>query len=299
MQIDGIQTSVVASALGDDLRQIPLACRQIGYDGVLLDCLVGPVNLLDLSGSAQREIRHLFAREERQIAGLQMELSGRGFEIHTDADRQLDQIERVLKAARDLMVPTVCLDLGRLPEPPRERKISPPVVKAHSLIIIPETVENIPENAVDEADPSAAIWVKNIAVELARRSDRYGVVLAMRVGLSSIRSVEAFIAQADCPWFGIDLDTVAALRDRREVSSVLSSGGQRMRHIRLRDAFRGTDGRTRPAMPGEGEVDMSGLFGLLHEGGWKGWISIDPTDLPDRSTAVSRGMEILSRYGAR
>jgi sugar phosphate isomerase/epimerase len=191
----------------------------------------------------------------------------------------------------------VCVDLGPLPEPARTATAKPKVDPAAAgLIIIPTAAEvqavNAPEPEV-KGDPGFESSVDAALAELGRRADRYGAMVALRSELSSFAALERALRAADCPWFGVDLDPVAVLRDRWEVDEVFSRVGPLIRHVRARDAVAGQDRRTKPAVIGAGDTNWGQLLALLDEAGYTGWLAVDPLELADRTAAARQGLAHL------
>jgi sugar phosphate isomerase/epimerase len=129
--------------------------------------------------------------------------------------------------------------------------------------------------------------------ELGGRADRLGVTIAFRSDLASLAALERALSAAACPWFGIDLDPVALLRDEWTADEAFSRLGTLVRHVRGRDAVLGADRRTRPAVIGQGSTNWGELLADLDSAGYRGWITIDPLELPDRARAAGAGASYL------
>jgi sugar phosphate isomerase/epimerase len=69
--------------------------------------------------------------------------------------------------------------------------------------------------------------------------------------------------------------------------------GALIRHVRARDAIKGTAHRTKPAILGRGDTDWPHLLANLDGAGYEGWLTIDPVDLPDRRAAAVAGLAYL------
>jgi sugar phosphate isomerase/epimerase len=162
----------------------------------------------------------------------------------------------VLETAAGLQAPLVCLDVGNLPDK-------------------------------DTTQVDAALS------ELGRRADRYSVVVALRSELASLAALQRAMKSAACPWFGLDLDPVAALHDDWSIAEIFARMGNLIRHVRGRDALLGADRRTHSTPIGDGSVDWPQLPRLLNEAGFSGWISIDPMDLTDRRAGAAAGLRHL------
>jgi sugar phosphate isomerase/epimerase len=126
-------------------------------------------------------------------------------------------------------------------------------------------------------------------LELARRADRHGVILALRGELVSFSDLEKSAKTGDCPWFGIDFDPVAALRDEWSSDEIFSRMGQLIRHVRARDAILGSEKRTKPVVIGTGSLDWRKLLADLEGAGFRGWVTIDPVELPQPRAAAQSG----------
>jgi sugar phosphate isomerase/epimerase len=137
--------------------------------------------------------------------------------------------------------------------------------------------------------------VDSAMFELGRRADRYGVTLAFRTDLASFAAIQRALAAAACPWFGLDLDPAAVLRDAWSTDEVFSRLGPLIRHVRARDAL-AAGARTRPAIVGQGNVNWDELFTALDDTGYRGWITTDPIELPERATAATLALTHLHRF---
>jgi len=295
------QFSILASALSPDAREAARAARTTGFNGMLFQPRGGDINLTDLSSTGRREFLHVLSGENQQLVGLTVDVGAKGFGPGADIDRLIDRLERVMEASAELHAPLVCVELGPLPEPPRVEKPKPKIKPEEAgLIIIPTTTfqpEAHPTPAPVEPDPGPReYWTAQLddtLNTLGARADRYSVTLAFRSALASFAAIEHAIARSNCPWFGIDLDPVAMLRDAWDRHEIFSRLGPLIRHVRGRDALLGADRRTKPAPIGQGATDWSELLTLLDEAGYASWITIDPTELPDRATSAAAALRHL------
>lgn len=289
------QLGVVASALTSDLRQAPRLARQLGFSGLLVDASSRNLNLSDLSSTGRRELIHLFSNDDQKLIGLQLELGGRGLAPGSDVDGAIWRIDRALQAAAGLGAPLVCVDLGPLPQPAVAPQSSPSVSPEHAgLILIPEPVERAPKaEPSPPPDPAFVAQVQSALAEVGARADRYNVMIAFSSTLASFAALHQAVQSVRCPWFGIDLDPVAVLRDAQTRDQILSASGPLIRHVRARDAVVGEDKRTKPAPVGRGDTKWTDLLTLLDEGGYTGFITLDPSELSDRGAAAVSGAKYL------
>ena len=293
----------MAAALSSDPRQGARLSREIGFAGLQFDVSSGSLDLLGLSASGRREVRRVLSSESQQLIGLRHDLGPKGFGPGTDVDRTLNQAGKAMEVAAGLSAPLLCVDLGPLPAPPPQSQPKPKVTPEQAgLILLPEPTKLAPpvrNEPVVPPDPAFVAQVNAGLVELGRLADRYSVVTAFRSELASFASLEQALREANCPWFGVDLDPVAAVRDEWVLDEILSRLGRLIRHVRGRDAVRGADRRTRPAVIGQGSVDWNALLLNLKQADYKGWITIDPLELPDRYTAARAGLGWLRQTVAR
>jgi sugar phosphate isomerase/epimerase len=296
--------AVVAEALAGDVREAVRLSRAGGFSGVQVEAY-GAVNLPELSISGCRDFKHLLAVHEQELVALRVDIGAKGFSTGADVDRVLARLEKGMAAAAGLGTRLMGVDIGPLPNPPRQSQPRPAITPQQAgLILLPSEViassgrastgeEMIPA----EVDPVLTAQVDGALMELGQRADRYGVVVAFRSELAGFAALERALKAADCPWFGVDLDPVAVLQDEWDMDEVFSRLGMLIKSVRARDALRGTDRRTRPAGIGQGSVDWGELMADLDEVGYRGWITVDPMELGDRVAAARAGGEYLKRIG--
>jgi sugar phosphate isomerase/epimerase len=303
MPTDSLPLGVVAAALSTDARDAARLSRQLGFSGLQFDGQSSSIDLTQLSASGRREFRHVLASQNQQLIGLRAESGPSGFASGADVDRALAHIERVMEAAAGLGAPLVCLDLGPLPPAPQAAPPKPRVTPAMAgLILLPESASSKPPPSEPAAPPPHPEMLEQIAAamdELGRRADRFNIMLAFRSELASLASLKQATTSVNCPWFGIDLDPVAILRDGWDIDEVFSQLGPLIRHVRGRDALVGADRRTKPAAIGQGKVDWPALLHNLDQSTYRGWLALDPVELPDRQAAAVAAREHLSRLAMR
>ena len=305
MRTERLKLSVVAAAVSQDPRLAPTRAREAGFSGLLFDAYSSALNIPDLSGSGRREFRQMLSAQDQQLVGLRWDAGPKGLSVGADVDQVLSRLDRVMEAAAGLMSPLVCADLGPLPEPPPEAKPRPKVTPEQAGLILLPTAAEVSAAREAEArqaerrapDPSFVSQADGALAELGRRADRYGVTVAFRSELASFAALDRALRQAHCPWFGVDLDPVSILRDDWDADEVFSRLGELVRHVRARDAVSGADRRTRPAVVGKGNVDWGQLLSNLEGAGYASWITVEPTELTDRTAAaIAARKHLLAQF---
>jgi sugar phosphate isomerase/epimerase len=291
-----VQISVTASALTSDARAAPRLARQAGFGGLVFDAYSAALNLPELSSSGRREFRRLLSAEAQPLVAVQCDLGAKGFGPGADVERELSHLDRAMEVAAELGAGCVCVELGPLPPAPIRAKPKPAVTREQAgLIILPAPAPAPEQPTAPPPDPSVVSQVNTALSELCARADRYRMTVALSSSLSSFVSLQHAMTGVACPWFGVDLDPVAILRDEWDSDEVFSVLGPLIRHVRARDAVVGADRRTRPAVVGRGSVEWSRLVASLDESGYRGSVTMDPTELPDRAAAALAGREFLGR----
>jgi sugar phosphate isomerase/epimerase len=284
--------SLLASALSVDPRQAPRAARLAGFKGLLFDVWSPSLNIADLSATGRREFHHLLANESQQLVGLQMDLGDKGLSLGADVDKQIARLDRAMESAASMQTPLLCVDLGPLPLPPTTLQTKPSIQNA-GVIIIPTLQAPPPTQTSPPPDPALVSQVNSALLEIGERADRYNMTLAFSTSLASFAALQQALISANCPWFGIDLDTVAILRDEWSQDEIFSAVGQLIRHVRAGDAIIGADNRTKPAVIGHGSTDWRELLAALDATGYHGFITIDSMEFPDRLAAANAGAKYL------
>jgi hypothetical protein len=286
---------ILASALSGDPRQAPRAARVAGFKGLLFDVWSQSLSIPDLSATGRREFHRLLANEAQQLVALQMDLGERGLSLGADVDKQIARLDLAMQSAASLQAPLLCVDLGPLPQPAISAKPKPSIQNA-GAIIIPTLQAPLPTQTSPLPDPAQVSQVNAALLEIGARADRYNMTLALSSSLASFAALQQAIASANCPWFGIDLDTIAILRDEWPQDEIFSAIGPLIRHVRARDAVIGAEHRTKPAVIGRGSTDWSELLATLDAADYNRFITIDSMELPDRLPAATAGAKYLREF---
>jgi sugar phosphate isomerase/epimerase len=293
--------AVNASALSTDPREAATLARRSGFAGLLFDAYSSALTVTDLSSTGRREFRHILSAQDRQLVGFRVDLGVKGFGPGADVDRLLSQLEKVMETAAAMASPLLCVDTGPLPEAPA-RPISKPKITAEQagLILIPtfSAPEEEPAPAPPPTPAEAAFQsqVDAAMLEMGVLADRYNITVALHSDLSSFAALDRALTAARCPWFGVNLDPAAILRDIWNLDEIFARLGPHIRHVRARDAVAGADRRTKPASVGRGDTKWDHLLSNLEGADYHGWITFDPNDLAERANAAIAGLKYLKMH---
>jgi len=296
--------AIVSTTYSPDPRQAMSLARTANFKAIQFDARSASLDLTDLSQSGRREFRQILASNELELVGPRASTGPKGLAASADIDQILSRLNKVFESAASLQAPLVCLDLGPLPEPARTVKPKPKIDPAQAGLIIlpgstsflddpanaPEPEESRPADSAFEAAVDAAL------IALGALADRYSVIVAMRSELASHAAIQRALHAANCPWFGIDLDPAAALRDRWNLEKIFDQLASQIRHVRGRDARAGHDRRTQPTPLGAGDTNWEQLLALLADAAYRGWITVDPLELSDRPGAARSAREHLISF---
>ncbi|MGH7178558.1 MAG: sugar phosphate isomerase/epimerase family protein [Tepidisphaeraceae bacterium] len=132
-----------------------------------------------------------------------------------------------------------------------------------------------------------------VMLELCAIADRMGVRLGISAALSGFESIDRVLRPASGAHVGVDLDTLVMLTDAWPVEQIISRLGSRVVHVRARDAVAGERGSSKPAVIGKGDLRWPEVLGMLDAAAYRGWLTVDPLDLPDRARAALDGLGVL------
>jgi len=298
-RMKALKCAVTSGSLADDIRAAAAMAQALKFSGLVVPSRTAAVDLTELSKTGSREYRHIVSSFDLQLVAIECTLGKDGFSLKSDIDRSLSRLSKVITAAVELGLAMVCLDLGPLPIPPLGEKPKPKISPEQAgLIIIPELKPeaSAPDSSrVEKRDLAFEATVTGALQALGQIADRLGTIIALRSSLAGFASLEHVIVGSGCPWFGVDLDTVHMLADEWSSDEIFSRLGSHIRHVRARDATKGTGGRVLPCAVGAGSVDWPALLGNLDAADYRGFVTIDSTDLPNRATAAAQGLQVFAR----
>ena len=289
MAKESLQIGVRAAALSADVREAARLARTSGFSGLQLDAVSPSLDVTTLSQTGRRELMHVLSSNDQQLIGLCADAGPKGFGPGADIDRILARAQKIMEAAKGLNAPLICIDAGPLPEPEATTAPPPRITPQDAGLIIIPTPPPAPREGrpVPGPDPAFLSHIDTALSALGALADRIGVTVVFYSDLASFAAMNRALTAARCPSFGVDLDPVAILRDDWTLDEIFSRLGPFIRHVRARDATAGADRRTKAACIGQGSTSWPELLAALDQTGYRGWITIDPLELPDRLAAAS------------
>lgn len=107
--------------------------------------------------------------------------------------------------------------------------------------------------------PVLASHKVTLAIEALNRFETYF--------LNTVADGVALVSQVNHPNVGLLVDTFHANIEEKDVASAFRAAGRWIKHVHTCENDRGT--------PGTGHVDWPGVFGVLREIGYDGWLTIE------------------------
>lgn len=291
--------SILANALANDARTSISYAARYGFSGIAFNSILGPLDLTTLSDTGIREFQHLLTNHHLELVALCSATGPAGLGPDADLDQLLSRLDAVMQLAVKLGTPLVSLDVGLLPSAPKPRRTPATITPAQAGLIFIPPAQPVASHAEPDTEPPSAQNAAQTAAlytaldALCQKADRYGCTLALHSERSDFASLAQALAGISCPWLGVDLDTAALVADRWDCDRVFDELGPLIHHVRARDALRGNDGRSSPAPIGHGQVDWPQLLANLSSDDYKGFLTIDPLNLPDRLTGAITGRSAL------
>ncbi len=217
---------------------------RLGYEGVELRCLDGGLLTPAVDARVRGEVARLSA-----ATGLPV--------VAVGANSRFSMADAQERAAQEL---DLCgmIDLAA--------ELGAPVVRAYG--------GPLPE---DEPEGVVCARIAESVARVAEHAAARGVDIALEThdGLSSARVAREVLARLAHPRVHALWDVLHPTRVGETPEQVWDWIGARVRHVHLKDARRGPDGRWRAVVAGDGEVPMRRCLEVLWACGYRGWITLE------------------------
>jgi len=255
-----LQIAVAAASFRQPLRQSIETCARAGATGIVFDARnEAPVS--EYGETARRQLLHELDERLLKVAALSFPLRRQLHDLE-QLDRRLEAIRGVMQFAAQLKCRVVTLNAMRAPA----------------------------EAASREADR-----IQDILNSLSQYGNHVGVTLALTpVGEAPERLIALLDGVRQGP-IGIDFDPAGSVRSNRNPVNDLRAYASLITQFQVHDAIRGQDGDGKETAVGRGEVDWPALLALLHEIGYRGWLTVRRTDGTDPVGDVTRAIEFVQR----
>ena len=261
------------------------AVSGMGYAGIELRCLGGALLSPTLDAEARRQIRALSERHRLPVVALG---ASSQFSSPDPAVRaaQEEDLRGMLRLAADIGAPLVRAYGGGSAAP---AGLVEDVARTYGGAFPAGYTED-----------TVAGWIAaslERVLPLARRLS-VDIVLETHDGLSSARRMAAVLERLPDPHVGALWDVLHPTRVGETPEEVWALIGPRVRHVHFKDAARGTDGRWRAVLDGDGEVPLRRCLGILRGAGYGGWLTLEwekywEPEIADPEEALPRKLETV------
>jgi len=150
-------------------------------------------------------------------------------------------------------------------------------------------------DAWDTAWDRAFNALRMVLYHTARSRVKLAVLVSDEDVLNSVRKARRLLTAIENPRLGLALDTGCLQYQRIQLTEALLAAGERLHHVRLRDAS-----RTQPDLPmGTGEVNVAATIKHLRQHGYEGALSVTLRH-PDPATllqSVTKLQQLLLETG--
>lgn len=211
-----------------------------------------------LTQSARREIRHLFASHQLQIAALAAPLR-QGLDSLEQLEVRIDYLRQVMALSFELGCKTVVTQPGPIPR--------------------------------DEKDPRFAIYFDSL-LALGRHGDRIGATLAIETADDS-QTVNDFLKKLDTGGVAFTYNPGLMMVHGHDPYGSLRAIHSRIGYVHATDARRGLSPRLMTA--GRGDIDWLELVATFAEIEYRGFMTIDIEPTSNSATEAAAAAAFLSR----
>ena len=225
-----------------NLKQIADNAKSLGYDGVELRGAPGEHIGPDETPESRRAIRQLFEKHQIEVASI-MGYSTFTLDDPVKQQQSIDDGLKFVEVARDVGCPVLRIFAGKFCQAGREE----------SLRRVIEGVKRV-----------------------AGKAEKFGVRLAIETHDDWCKgeNLRAVLAGVRLPVLGIcwDVGNSFFAEPLRQTHAAIHHD---IAHVHYKDGKRDAAGKEHSVLPGTGEVDMPLAMRLLHDGGYKGYLSFE------------------------
>ena len=251
--VDFLKLAVDLSAFRSPLKLALQAAAATGATGVLVDLRYG-LPESEFSASGRRHLQRYLEELGLRIAAASFP-TRRAFDDRTDLEARVAATCRALTFARELGSDVLILGVGSLAGGPEG--------ETRGLLV-------------------------DVLNDLARHGNHIGAVPTIAASGSSAAAVLELVQQLDEGPVGVDFDPAALTGQGADAVDAFRLLLEYIRHVRVRDAIRESEGQYREVPVGRGEVAWDEMLAVLDEAEYSGWLTATRTEGEDRAGDVAR-----------
>jgi len=253
-----LRLSIATRHLNLPLNQALRAVAEAGARAVQLD-VRNELKPHELGESARSDFLHQISEQLLNISAFEFP-TRRSFYDQDALDGRVSALKAALDFAFLMKVKTVVGRLGRIPEDPQS-------VNFQLLV--------------------------QVLNDIARHSNRCGVTFAVTPTADSPETVRQLFEQVVEGPIGLNLDVGGLSMQGQNPVEMYRTHFDRVLAVQVRDGLRDIDGQGQEVPLGRGEVQWDELLALLHEGGYRHWLTISRSAGNDKLGDSLRAMRFL------
>lgn len=257
--MDTTRLSLPAAVLARDLRTALRRARDLGVRGVELDARNG-LDPAQMTQTGLRQIRKWLGDEGIVVTAVRFRTRGG----YADSER----LEGRIAATKEALELAHALGAG--------------IVLNHVGDIPPESV-----------GPQWRLLV-DVLADIGAWGQRVGATLCVEAGRSGPEELARLFAALPAASLSCDLVTAALLVHGHDPVVAAGQLAAHVAAVHATDAVAGPfAGRGRAVILGTGQVDLAGVFAVLEEHGYRGWIGLEPVEERSARAELSAAIDYL------
>ncbi len=250
--------AAVTRHFGQPLAVALRTAAEFGARGVQLE-VRSEFRPSDLSETGRRQFSHQLSEQLLTISAFEFP-TRRAFYDQDSLDSRVAGLKAALEFAFQLKTSVVVGRIGRIPE--------------------------------DPASPSFELLV-DVLNDIARQSNRVGSTFAITPTVDSAETITRLLDRVVDGPIGINLDIGGIVMAGGDPVSIFRAVHDRVLSVQIRDGLRDIDGQGQEVPVGRGEVAWDEMLALLHEGGYRSWLTVSRSVGDDRIGDMIRAVKFI------
>jgi sugar phosphate isomerase/epimerase len=251
----GIQLASLRLPLKIAIRR----AAELGAEAVEIDAR-GEVKPRDLSQTGLRHLRKMLDDYNLRVCAVGFR-TRRGYNVQEDLDQRVQATKDALDFAYKLGAQAVVNHVGKVPG--------------------------------DREGPEWGLLLETLS-DLGSYGARVGSTLAARTGAESGEDLSALIAALPSGSIGVDFDPGNLIVNGFSVPEAAVALGHDVLHVHAKDGVRDlAQGRGLETRLGEGAVDFPELLGILEDGGYRGYFTVERQTAGDPLPDIKQAIQYL------